>query len=196
MATHSGVLAWRIPWTGEPGWLPSMGSHRVGHDWSNLVAAAVYNKDWKVFPVNCQTVNILGFGAILSLSQLLSSAIVAWKQSCTIEVCSIGCSWLSVNKSLFIKVDSGPELFLGCSLLTPSVAHHITFIWQFSVACQNLKLKQCKAATKSDCKLQDLWHLWKWGRIIAQVKLKSWTSENMAELDQWKREESLRITTA
>ena len=32
MATHSGVLAWRIPGTGEPGGLPSMGSHRVGHD--------------------------------------------------------------------------------------------------------------------------------------------------------------------
>ena len=36
MATHSSVLAWRIPGTGEPGGLPSMGSHRVGHDWSGL----------------------------------------------------------------------------------------------------------------------------------------------------------------
>ena len=40
MATHSNVLAWRIPGTGEPGGLPSMGSHRVGHDWSDLAAAA------------------------------------------------------------------------------------------------------------------------------------------------------------
>ena len=32
MATHTSVLAWRIPGTGEPGGLPSMGSHRVGHD--------------------------------------------------------------------------------------------------------------------------------------------------------------------
>ena len=32
MATHSGALAWRIPGTGEPGGLPSMGSHRVGHN--------------------------------------------------------------------------------------------------------------------------------------------------------------------
>ena len=39
MATHSSVLAWRIPWTGEPGGLPSMGSHRVGHDSSYLAAA-------------------------------------------------------------------------------------------------------------------------------------------------------------
>ena len=40
MATHSSVLAWRIPGTGEPGGLPSMGSHRVGHDWSDSAAAA------------------------------------------------------------------------------------------------------------------------------------------------------------
>ena len=39
-ATHSSVLAWRIPGTGEPGGLPSMGSHRVGHDWSDLAAVA------------------------------------------------------------------------------------------------------------------------------------------------------------
>ena len=40
MATHSSVLTWRIPGTGEPGGLPSMGSHRVGHNWSDLAAAA------------------------------------------------------------------------------------------------------------------------------------------------------------
>ena len=40
MATHSSVLAWRIPVTGEPGGLPSLGSHRVGHDWSDLAVAA------------------------------------------------------------------------------------------------------------------------------------------------------------
>ena len=39
MATHSSILAWRIPGTEEPSGLPSMGSHRVGHDWSDLAAA-------------------------------------------------------------------------------------------------------------------------------------------------------------
>ena len=42
MATHSSVFAWRIPGTGKPGGLPSMGSHRVGHDWSDLAAATVW----------------------------------------------------------------------------------------------------------------------------------------------------------
>ena len=40
MATHSSVLAWRIPGTAEPGGLLSMGSHRIGHEWSDLAAAA------------------------------------------------------------------------------------------------------------------------------------------------------------
>ena len=43
MTTHSSVIAWRIPAMGKPGGLPSMGSHRVGHNWSNLVAAAAAN---------------------------------------------------------------------------------------------------------------------------------------------------------
>ena len=40
METHSSVLAWRIPGTGKPGGLLSVGSHRVGHDWGDLAAAA------------------------------------------------------------------------------------------------------------------------------------------------------------
>ena len=46
MATHFGVFAWRIPGTGEPGGLPSLGLHRVGRDWSNLAAAAA-KAHWK-----------------------------------------------------------------------------------------------------------------------------------------------------
>ena len=46
MATHSSVLAWRIPRTEKPGGLQSMGSHRVGHDWSDLASAAAERGDW------------------------------------------------------------------------------------------------------------------------------------------------------
>ena len=56
LATHSSVLAWRIPGAGEPGGLPSMGSNRVGHDWSDLAAAAAaagltWRKRWHPTPV-------------------------------------------------------------------------------------------------------------------------------------------------
>ena len=60
MATHSSVLAWRIPGTVEPGGLPSMGSHRVRHDWSDLAAAACPLSQWchpaissSVIPFSC-----------------------------------------------------------------------------------------------------------------------------------------------
>ena len=78
-ATHSSALAWRIPGTGEPCGRPSVGSHRVGHDWSNLAAAAACSSlsilwhclslglgsfpvlwpllsfpDFKVSPIKCQ----------------------------------------------------------------------------------------------------------------------------------------------
>ena len=49
MATHSSVFAWRIPGMGEPDGLPSMGSHRVGHDWSNLAAAAALLRICQIF---------------------------------------------------------------------------------------------------------------------------------------------------
>ena len=55
MATHSSVLAWRIPGTGEPGGLPSMGLHRVGHDWSDLAAAAA--DEWPTIQLNSYTIS-------------------------------------------------------------------------------------------------------------------------------------------
>ena len=55
MAPHSSTLAWKIPWTGEPGGLPSMRSYRVGHGWSDLAAAATAHvrlKVWLQSPTN------------------------------------------------------------------------------------------------------------------------------------------------
>ena len=55
MATHSSVLAWRIPGTAEPGGLPSMGSHRVGHDWSVqlcVTEAAAVSQLIKIVPLS------------------------------------------------------------------------------------------------------------------------------------------------
>ena len=49
MATHSSVLAWRIPGIGEPGGLPSLGSHGVGHDGSDIAAAVAETWEGKGF---------------------------------------------------------------------------------------------------------------------------------------------------
>ena len=55
MATHSSVLAWRIPGTGEPDGLPSMGKHRAGHDWSDLAAAAVTLNNYLCYELYVET---------------------------------------------------------------------------------------------------------------------------------------------
>ena len=47
MATHSSILAWRIPWTEEPGRLQSIGSHRVGHDRSDLAHMHPFTR-WRI----------------------------------------------------------------------------------------------------------------------------------------------------
>ena len=61
MATHSSILAWRIPWTEEPGGLQSMGSQRVGHEWSNLAhthARILHWVCWRSFlgPLDCKEI--------------------------------------------------------------------------------------------------------------------------------------------
>ena len=57
MATHSSILPWRIPWMGEPGGLPSMGSHRVRHDRSDLAAAAAA----RLLNIFCRSITFLSF---------------------------------------------------------------------------------------------------------------------------------------
>ena len=75
MATHSSVLAWKIPGTGEPGGLPSMGLHRVGHDWSNLAAAAAAYS-FSIF--GCKEYNQSDFGfdhLVMSMCRVLACVV-------------------------------------------------------------------------------------------------------------------------
>ena len=81
MATHSSILAWRIPGTGEPGGLPSMGSHRVGHDWSDLAAAAVWSRE-------SQNLTLTYYSAISWNVTLIG--LYDWSHS-TKELCTLLC---------------------------------------------------------------------------------------------------------
>ena len=65
MATHSSGLAWRIPGTGEPGGLPSMGSHRVGHNWSDLAAAPTVFFNLKLIILR-NNFNVVSSGQIIN----------------------------------------------------------------------------------------------------------------------------------
>ena len=78
MATHSSVLAWRIPGTGEPRGLPSMGSHRVGHHRSDLaVTASLYYEHKLVFHLPCMLLLLLLSCLPCISSVLFSSPIVS-----------------------------------------------------------------------------------------------------------------------
>ena len=70
MATHSSTLAWRIPGTGETGGLPSMGSHRVGHDWSDLAAAATAELVLKL--------KLQYFGHLMQRADSLEKPLMLW----------------------------------------------------------------------------------------------------------------------
>ena len=70
IATHSRVLAWRIPGTGEPGGLLSMGSHRIGHDWSDLAAAAASLPRHTVPFLNIPTISSSLYQSVQSLSRV------------------------------------------------------------------------------------------------------------------------------
>ena len=73
MTTHSSVLAWRIPGMGEPGGLPSMGSHRVGHDWSDLaVAATAFRMQRSCVGVSCVCFCVYCVSTHLALAECLT----------------------------------------------------------------------------------------------------------------------------
>ena len=78
MATHSSVLSWRIPGTGEPGGLPSLESHRVGHDWSDLAAAAA--SLWFIIPPIIHNEKYYSHSQLFPLSQYLISHCCSWLQ--------------------------------------------------------------------------------------------------------------------
>ena len=76
MATHSSILAWRIPGTEEPGGLPSMGSHRVGHKWSDLAAARPFLYSFSVYSCHLFLISSVSVRSLPFLSFIVP--IFAW----------------------------------------------------------------------------------------------------------------------
>ena len=112
MATHSSVLAWRIPGMGEPGGLPSKGSHRVGHDWSDLVAAAV------------AAANSVGYFFPLRKKSHRSRSINFSKKRSSLS-CYTGSRSLS---SIFVKKKKKKEKLLSCLVVYPRGTQLLTWL--------------------------------------------------------------------
>ena len=119
MATHSSILAWRIPGTGEPGGLPSQGSHRVGHDWSDLAAAAAASslhnccllpkpRETIVFMDPRLLITMASLKYVVDIARLRLSYIMSycthgttWSEKCNIPVQSRGGELKLLSGTLF-----------------------------------------------------------------------------------------------
>ena len=125
MATHSSVLAWRIPGTGEPGGLPSTGSHRVRHGWSNLAAAAdSILHMYCIFFLHSSVIGCLGCFHVLSSFQSLSHVplfLTPWTAACQASL-SITNSWsLPKLMSIELVMPSNHLILYLPLLLLPSI---------------------------------------------------------------------------
>ena len=110
MATHSSVLAWRIPGMGEPGGLLSLGLHGVGHDWSNLAAAALAYEITQPIKANHPLVDGLSpaeMDCTLSTECFSQSCSHVWNGPHSIYGMCI-----ALNKSVFTLVWLALEFFL------------------------------------------------------------------------------------
>ena len=127
MATHSSVLAWRIPGTGEPGGLPSTGSHRVRHDWSDL-AAEGYNSCSRGSPCPCtlhrQGLHKASSGATFMLNHHWGRAAKG-----KISLGSIHAELLWLCPTLCNPVDCGLPGFSAMGVLQARILERIGQYW-------------------------------------------------------------------
>ena len=127
MATYSSVLAWRIPGTGEPGGLPSMGSHKVGHDWSDLAVGIMSVSLGRQFQLNKDFLYFLVFQAISGYTHTYS-----WNGGQN----SVG-FYLSYKSESFLKLPQQKAYRLGhdrmtntFTLLSYQLVLHDIMCWQ------------------------------------------------------------------
>jgi len=133
MATHSSVLVWRIPGMGEPGGLPSVGSHRVGHDWSDLaVAAAVLHcvylhRIFSVYSYGCRRVAWLHLLATEISAAVNISVDVCVCVCVRTHVCLCACACVCVHVCLcsVAKLCSTLVTPMDCSMQVLPVPQHL-----------------------------------------------------------------------
>ena len=126
MAAHSSVLAWRNPGTGEPGGLPSMGLHRVGHDWSDLAAAAAaffivqLSHPYMTIGKTIALIRQIFVGKVISLLfNMLSKLVIDFlpRSKCLLI------SWLQSPSAVILEHKKIKSVTV--SIVSPSICHEV-----------------------------------------------------------------------
>ena len=148
MATHSSILAWRVPWTEEPGGLLSMGLHRVGHDWSNLARMHALEKEMATHS-SIFARRIPGTEESDGLPPMGSHRVghdwsdLAAAEFLKMELLSqrLRTFWVDIAKLPFRKIsnDNTTKSMLG--FLLPTILTNIGYYWSFRL-CDRLREKQ------------------------------------------------------
>ena len=163
MATHSSVLAWRIPGTGEPGELPYMGSHRVGHNWSDLAAKNLcLTQDYKVFFLfSSRGFMVSGFtfrsmihlGLIYVYNVWVKIKILIYMSNCSSIIflktifSSLNCLCIFVKKSIIYMHGSISGFCISLiyvSILSP-ISHNFDYSsWNQNLLHESMDMSKCK----------------------------------------------------
>ena len=134
MATHSSILAWRIPGTEEPSGLPSMGSHRVGHDWSDLAAAAARNENIHFGREKEKTHYFLVLPTLFLATQMKKKMIFSYWDRSRGRRGVIKIFRVHHKSSLLWNTNNRTTMFYGMKFsllhfLFPKVSNHLWEIW-------------------------------------------------------------------
>ena len=143
MATHSGVLAWRIPGTEAPGRLPSIGSHRIRHDWSDLAAAAAASIFLELFlrssSVACWTPSNLGSSSLSVISFWLFILFMDSQGKNVEVVCHSLLQWTTFFSELSTMTRSSWVALHGIALGFSDLGKELNWggSWFFCQLCNN-----------------------------------------------------------
>ena len=123
---HSGILAWRIPWTEKPGGLQSTGSQRVGHDWSDLAWIHAGTGEPQGF-LSIESHDLQRFvwrvGDRVKEIRRLRRENIGWVQcrKASLGTCAIGCVWLCDPRDCSLPDFPGKSTGVGCYALVQGI---------------------------------------------------------------------------
>ena len=140
MATHSSVLAWRISGMAQPGGLLSMGSHRVGHDWSNLAAAAApaIRPPQKLSPPKLPLPEILPVPR--SCPRFWVTSLSFWLLFPVLSPCSYFLTWMLLKVPFSFSLSSLPSptgMYVPTSTIPTLCERLLIFLFSTSSAFHN-----------------------------------------------------------